>query len=55
MTARFVVVGAGAIGCHIGGRLAAAGNAVVFVARPRIAAALESHGLVVSDLDGFHA
>ncbi|MBN8939489.1 MAG: 2-dehydropantoate 2-reductase [Rhizobiales bacterium] len=55
MTARFVIVGAGAIGCHIGGRLATAGNAVVFVARPRIAAALESQGLAVSDLDGFRA
>lgn len=55
MAARFVIVGAGAIGCHVGGRLAAAGEDVVFVARPRIAGSLESHGLVVSDLDGFRA
>ncbi|QCI65607.1 2-dehydropantoate 2-reductase [Phreatobacter stygius] len=55
MATRFVIVGAGAIGCHVGGRLAAAGEQVVFVARRRIADALEGHGLVVSDLDGFRA
>ncbi|MGL4286088.1 MAG: 2-dehydropantoate 2-reductase, partial [Phreatobacter sp.] len=55
MAVRFVIVGAGAIGCHVGGRLAAAGEAVVLVARPRIAGALKGQGLVVSDLDGFRA
>lgn len=54
-SATFVVVGAGAVGCHIGGRLAEAGERVVFVARPRTAAPLRAHGLIVSDLDGFRA
>jgi 2-dehydropantoate 2-reductase len=55
MAATFVIVGAGAIGCHVGGRLAAAGETVVFVARPAHATSLRRLGLVVSDLDGFHA
>lgn len=55
MAAGFVIVGAGAIGCHVGGRLAAAGEDVVFVARPQIARSLDSQGLIVSDLDGFRA
>lgn len=55
MGTTFVIVGAGAIGCHVGGRLAAAGERVVFVARPRQAEALREHGLVVSDLGGFRA
>lgn len=55
MTEGFVIVGAGAVGCHVGGRLAAAGEKVVFVARPRIAEGLKRQGLVVSDLDGRRA
>jgi 2-dehydropantoate 2-reductase len=53
MATTFVVMGSGAIGCHVGGRLAAAGSPVVFVARPGMAASLTSDGLVVSALDGF--
>ncbi len=55
MTTTFVVMGAGAIGCHVGGRLAAGGARVVFVARTRTAEALTSRGLVVSTLGGFRA
>lgn len=55
MATGFVVMGSGAIGCHVGGRLAASGAAVVFVARGATAASLRNHGLVVSDLDGFRA
>lgn len=55
MTEGFVIVGAGAVGCHIGGRLAAAGEKVVFVARPQMAEDLARHGLAVSDLDGWRA
>ncbi|CEJ15600.1 2-dehydropantoate 2-reductase [bacterium YEK0313] len=55
MTEGFVIVGAGAVGCHVGGRLAAAGEKVVFVARPQMAEDLARHGLVVSDLDGWQA
>lgn len=47
-----LVMGAGAIGCYLGGRLQAAGVPVVFVGRPRVLAALREHGLTLSDLDG---
>ena len=47
-----LVMGAGAIGCHLGGRLQAAGVAVRFVGRPRVLDALRVHGLTLTDLDG---
>ncbi len=50
MTA-IAVFGAGAIGCWVGGRLAAAGSDVTLIGRPRVLGALE-RGLVVTDLDG---
>ena len=45
-------MGAGTIGCYLGGRLAAAGMEVHFVGRPRVLNALRADGLAVSDLDG---
>lgn len=51
----FIILGAGAIGCYVGGRLAAAGQAVTLVGRPRGIEPLAAHGLTVSDLDGFEA
>lgn len=51
----FVVAGAGAIGCHVGGRLAACGVEVVFLARGRNREALSRGGLTVSDLKGLRA
>ena len=45
-------MGAGAIGCYVGGCLQAAGVQVAFVGRPRVLGALREHGLTVSDLDG---
>ncbi len=50
---RFVIVGAGAVGCYLGGRLAAAGERVRLVGRAHIVDALRSGGLRVTDLDGF--
>jgi 2-dehydropantoate 2-reductase len=47
-----LVMGAGAIGCFLGGCLQAAGVPVVFVGRPRVLAALREHGLILTDLDG---
>jgi 2-dehydropantoate 2-reductase len=55
MATGFVVMGSGAIGCHVGGRLAAGGASVVFVARGATADSLRERGLIVSDLDGFRA
>ncbi len=46
---RIVVAGAGAIGCYVGGRLAASGHNVSLLARQRIADALTSNGLTVTD------
>lgn len=47
-----LVMGAGSVGCWIGGRLAAAGVPVHFVGRPRVLSALRAQGLTLTDLDG---
>lgn len=52
---RFVVVGAGAIGCWAGGMLALAGARPILVGRARIVDALRAGGLRVGDLDGLDA
>lgn len=46
-----LVMGAGNIGCWLGGRLQAAGATVHFVGRPRMLQALASQGLTLTDLD----
>jgi 2-dehydropantoate 2-reductase len=47
-----LVMGAGAVGCWIGGCLQAAGVPVTFVGRPRVLNALRAHGLKLTDLEG---
>lgn len=47
-----LVMGAGAVGSYIGGRLQATGATVHFVGRPRVLQALAAQGLTLSDLDG---
>lgn len=47
-----LVMGAGSVGCHVGGCLQAAGLAVDFVGRPRVLDALRTHGLHLTDIDG---
>jgi len=47
-----LVMGAGAVGCCLGGQLQAAGVPVWFVGRPRLLGALNDHGLTLTDLDG---
>jgi len=49
---RFAVVGAGAIGCYFGGRLAQAGANVTFLARGATLTALRERGLQVRSLRG---
>src|SRR4051794_32226279 len=49
---RIGVLGAGAIGCYLGGRLQAAGHDVVLVGRPRVGEELAKHGLVLTDYTG---
>lgn len=51
----FIVVGAGAIGCYVGGRLAASGQRVSLVGRPAILGEIAIHGLTVSDMNGYSA
>jgi 2-dehydropantoate 2-reductase len=43
------IVGAGAIGCYVGGRLRARGGDVVFFGRPRVKAELSTNGLDLWD------
>jgi 2-dehydropantoate 2-reductase len=47
-----LVMGAGTVGCFIGGSLAAAGVRVCFVGRPRVLQELGQHGLTLTDLEG---
>ncbi|WP_284574984.1 2-dehydropantoate 2-reductase N-terminal domain-containing protein [Streptomyces sp. 2P-4] len=49
---RYIIIGAGAIGATIGGRLAEAGSEVVLVARGAHAAALAADGLRLTTADG---
>lgn len=48
------VMGAGSVGCHVGGLLQAAGAEVHFIGRPQGLQALRAHGLTLTDLDGGH-
>jgi 2-dehydropantoate 2-reductase len=50
-----IVLGAGAIGCYVGGRLAAAGEHVTLVGRARTTEPLALSGLTITDLQGFKA
>jgi 2-dehydropantoate 2-reductase len=45
-------MGAGSVGCYVGGCLQAAGVQVDLVGRPRTLDALHAHGLRITDLDG---
>jgi 2-dehydropantoate 2-reductase len=47
-----LVMGAGSVGCFVGGSLQAAGVPVHYVGRPRVLAELRSNGLTLTDLDG---
>ncbi|KVG18484.1 hypothetical protein BGV70_19390 [Burkholderia ubonensis] len=49
------MVGAGALGCYVGGRLAAAGLPVTLIGRARIGDAIRNHGLMLSDHRGYRA
>jgi 2-dehydropantoate 2-reductase len=51
--ASVAILGAGSVGCFIGGCWAAAGVPVTFIGRPRFAAEIAEHGLTVSDYSGW--
>lgn len=45
-------MGAGSVGCHVGGCLQSAGAQVDLIGRPRVLQALRQHGLHLTDRDG---
>ena len=47
------IAGAGSIGCFVGGMLAASGRRVALLARPRVIAEIEAHGLRRTSFEGF--
>ena len=47
-----VVLGAGSVGCFVGGAWAAQGLQVSFIGRDAIAAEVKAHGIRLTDLDG---
>ncbi len=49
---RIVIAGAGAIGCFVGGLLAAQGRKVTFLGRPRVLGEIEGDGLTLTDFSG---
>jgi 2-dehydropantoate 2-reductase len=51
---KILVIGAGAIGCLVGGKLAQAGESVTLVGRPAFAAAVNQNGLRIHDELGVH-
>ena len=52
--AKICIVGAGSIGCYLGGRLLAAGADVTLVGRAHIGDELRTHGLTLTDYRGGH-
>jgi 2-dehydropantoate 2-reductase len=50
-----IVLGAGAIGCYVAGRLAASGEVVTLVGRSRTVEPIALSGLTITDLQGFKA
>ena len=44
-----LIMGAGSVGCYLGGLLVAAGWTVHFVGRPRVLDGLRKHGLTTSE------
>src|SRR5437879_6571083 len=49
---RIAVLGAGSIGCFVGGMLARGGHAVALLARPRIIADIKANGLRLTSVEG---
>src|SRR5438046_2857489 len=52
---RVAVLGAGSIGCFVGGMLARGGHAVALLARPRIVAEISANGLRLTSIEGLDA
>ena len=52
---KVAILGAGSVGCFIGGAWAAAGLPVTFIGRPRVSQDVDAHGLTLSDYSGWEA
>lgn len=50
---KIAVLGAGSVGCFVGGTWQASDLPITFVGRPRIADEIAAHGLTASDYDGW--
>ena len=53
--AKVAVLGAGSVGCFIGGAWGAAGLPVTLIGRPRIAHDIRDHGLTLTDFTAWKA
>ncbi len=49
---KLAILGAGAIGGYVGGRLVAAGHDVTMIGRARVQADIAAHGMTLTDLEG---
>jgi 2-dehydropantoate 2-reductase len=52
---KVAVLGAGSIGCFVGGAWVSAGLPVTFIGRPRLSQDLDAHGLTLTDYSGWRA
>lgn len=52
---KIAVLGAGSVGCFIGGAWAALGLPVTMIGRPKISQDVDAHGLTLSDYSGWQA
>ena len=52
---KVAILGAGSVGCFIGGAWAAAGLPVTFIGRQKLAKDVDAHGLTLSDYSGWQA
>jgi 2-dehydropantoate 2-reductase len=52
---KIAILGAGSVGCFIGGAWASTGLPVTLIGRPKISQDLDAHGLTVSDYTGWQA
>jgi 2-dehydropantoate 2-reductase len=52
---KVAILGAGSVGCFIGGAWAVAGLDVTFIGRPKLSSDIDEHGLTLSDYSGWQA
>jgi 2-dehydropantoate 2-reductase len=52
---KVAILGAGSVGCFIGGSWAASGLDVTFIGRPKLSADIDEHGLTLTDYSGWQA